>query len=276
MTRNRNFVYTLNNYTDQDEDYLRTLQCRYHVYGREVSPTTGTPHLQGYVCFANAKTFTAAIRVLPRCHVEIARGRHTQCRAYSIKDGNFWENGTLPMDPAQRGENEQERWEDAWEKAKAGAIEEVPADIRVRSYSVLCRIGRDYQPALTLLPAPCGIWIQGSSGSGKTHSCFAAYPDLYPKGLNKWWCGYRDEEVVLLDDVDPGHSSWLGAFLKRWGDKYYFIGESKGGSWKIRPKKFIVTSQYAIEEIWPDQETRDAIHRRFRVIVKLRDQEIII
>nr|AGG39811.1 replication-associated protein [Diporeia sp. associated circular virus] len=276
MSRNRNYVFTLNNYTPVHEITLNSIPHRYLVYGREVAPTTNTPHLQGYICFPNAKTISAVRRILAGCHVEVARGSHAQCRTYCIKDGDFYEHGDLPADPREIGNAEADRWEDAWEKAKAGAIEEIPADIRIRSYSVLRRIGRDYQPNLALLPATCGYWIKGESGAGKSHSCFTAYPDLYPKGPSKWWCGYQNEEVVLLDDVDPSHGLWIGGFLKRWADKYPFIGESKGGSFKIRPKKFIVTSQYSIEDCFQDVETRVALNRRFRVINKLADQAIII
>jgi len=81
--------------------------------------------------------------------------------------------------------------------------------------------------------------------------------------------------VVLLDDLDVFDVK-LGGNLKHWADAYAFIGEFKGGSRRIRPEKLIVTSQYKIEDIWKDEETRLALNRRFTVITKYLGQNIII
>lgn len=276
MSRSRNYVFTLNNYQPEDERILDSLPCKYLVYGRERGES-GTPHLQGYVVFTSAKSFNATKVFLPAgCHIELAKGNHQQAANYCKKDGDFVERGSLPLDAKRKGQLEKDRWEEIWKLAKEGKIDDIDADVRLRLYGTLRRIARDYQSPLPLLDTPCGIWIWGESGCGKTGSVFATYPSLYSKGLNKWWCGYQGEEVVLLDDVDPTHATWLGGFLKRWVDKYPFIGESKGHSYSIRPKKFIVTSQYPIDIVFPDIETRDAITRRFTVINKIKDQNIII
>ncbi|AXH74642.1 MAG: putative viral replication protein [Cressdnaviricota sp.] len=45
---------TLNNYTEEDCKSISSIvlrYCRYAIIGKEIAPTTGTPHLQGYIEF---------------------------------------------------------------------------------------------------------------------------------------------------------------------------------------------------------------------------------
>jgi len=283
LKRGRGWCFTWNNYPDDYRSTLDAIECRYIIAGEELAPNTGTPHLQGYVMFAAAKRPTTVMGLFPSCHLSNARGTPTQnveyCRKTRAVDEraneHVYERGDKPLDPADKGAMEQARYQSAWDFAKAGEIESVDADIRVRLYSSLRRIEKDFMPAVGRLDAPCGIWIHGLSGAGKSRAVLDAYPDLYPKPRNNWWDGYQREEVVLLDDVDRFDVA-LGGKLKHWADCYPFIGENKGGSLKIRPKKFFVTSQYKIEEIWTDQETVDALKRRFVVIEKFLGQNIIL
>lgn len=128
-------------------------------------------------------------------------------------------------------------------------------------------------PRVQPLDDVCGIWLFGESGSGKTRAVLRAFPDCFIKPRTQWWDGYQEESVVCIDDVDK-YDIKLGGMLKHWGDFAPFIGEFKGGSRRIRPKLVIVTSQYALGDIWSDTETKDALSRRFRIIEKVGNQEV--
>ncbi|QNG41081.1 replication-associated protein [Antarctic virus 6_I_APBOOTsw001Ch] len=285
MSRSRKFVFTWNNppLAALYEPTLEALATKYFCAGEEVAPTTGTPHLQGFIYFTHAKTVSAVRTLLPGCHVEAARGTPQECDKYCRKTRDVdptpnavvFSRGTLPLLPGEKGDLEITRWEDAWAAAKLGDLEAIPADIRVRQYSSLRRIERDYMAPVARLASTCGTWIVGESGCGKTRAVHDAFPEAYPKPRNQWWDGYQGEPVVLLDDIDKFNVA-LGGSLKHWADSYPFIGETKGSSKKIRPQRLIVTSQYRIEDIWADQETRDALLRRFVVIEKVLGQNIIL
>lgn len=274
-TRGRAWCFTWNNYPETHHQDLVSLGSRYILYGRETAPETGTRHLQGYLYFSNAKTRTAIIRKLPGPHYELARGTFAQNLSYCTKDGDYFAHGEPPVDDNQRGAEEKARYAVAWDLAKAGKLEEIDADIRVRLYTTLKRIEKDFLPAVANLDGVCGLWIHGISGAGKTRSVLRAFPDAYIKPRNNWWDGYQGEQIVLCDDVDRFDVA-LGGKFKHWADYCAFIAECKGGAMRIRPVKFIVTSQYTIEDIWTDAETRAALNRRFTRIDKLADQEIIL
>lgn len=97
-------------------------------------------------------------------------------------------------------------------------------------------------------------WYYGKSGCGKTSTVHKLEPHLYDKNINKWWDGYKNEDAVLIDDIDPTHH-FIGHHLKRWADHYPFNAEVKGSTVQIRPERIYITSQYHPDQIWSEQET---------------------
>lgn len=120
MQRSRSFPFTWNNFPDDHQDRLDALQPRYVCYGYEWAPTTGTPHLQGYLYFDNARALSALRRALPGVHIEIARGTPAEAIAYCNKGGEFIEFGTPPATPAEVGAGNAERYKAAYDLAVAG------------------------------------------------------------------------------------------------------------------------------------------------------------
>lgn len=271
--RSRGWCFTWNNYPENYVETLDSLECTYIVAGRECGES-GTPHLQGYVYFRNPHRATTLHGLLPGCHVERTRGTPKQADEYCRKeDPDPYSRGERPVGPREKGEKEKERWKRTWDLAVSGKVDEIDHDIRCRFYPTLRRIETDYMPAVGRLEGPCGVWIHGEAGAGKTRAVLDAFPDAYPKPRSMWWDGYQRQPVVYVDDVDIFDVK-LGGALKLWADAYPFIGERKGGSQKIRPVKLLVTSQYRIEDIWSDRETREALLRRFVVIEKKLGEEI--
>ena len=144
-----------------------------------------------------------------------------------------------------------ERWEEAWSLAKAGRVEDIPADIRLRHYSTICKVAAKYKKPPAKLAALDNTWIVGPPATGKSTYVHNKYPGAFKKGFTKWWCGYREDDeghlTVLLDDIHP---KWAEKeLLKNWADIFPFVAEFKGGSMLIRPARIIVTSNYTIEQV---------------------------
>lgn len=251
----------MNNYTEEDVEAIKTIDSRYCILGFERG-VSGTDHIQGFIYFKNPRSFSSTMGLLPRAHIEIAKGTPQQNREYCSKSGNFVELGEMPVSSAQKGEKEIQRWTDAKRACQENKIEEVPDDIFIRYYRTLKDIRKDYMKKPEDIDDVCGVWLYGPPGSGKSYGARQRYEGAYDKPCNKWWDGYQGEEYVIIDDFDLNHSV-LGHHLKIWADRYAFIAETKGGAVPIRPKKIIVTSNYAIDVIFKDRALIEALQRRF-------------
>lgn len=274
-SRDRNYIFTVQNYTDDDELTIYGLieHCTYVVVGRETAPSTGTRHYQGFICFANARTFSGVLELLPAgAHIEPKSKFSTfeQASNYCKKDGDFFEYGVLPMDQERKGDAGKLSSEERWQLAKSGQFELLPPEHYPRYRAIFSefRVVQD-RPTLD------NQWICGHSGCGKSkfvRTQYGAGTELggtlgfYTKPMNKWWDNYRDQNVVVLEDFDPRHGVFMAYFLKIWTDHYAFNGEIKNGTILIRPKKFIVTSQYAIEDCFTEPEDVEALNRRFEIV----------
>lgn len=260
----RKWCFTLNNYSEEEVETVKEIDCRYMVFGKEEGEC-GTPHLQGFIYFNCVKRMPGLKKLIPRAHFEQARGSVDQNVEYCSKEGETFEKGDKPVSQKRKGELNTERYEATWELAKKGKFEDIPADIRLKCYRTLKDIRKDYMERPDDNNDVCGVWIHGRAGVGKSRKAREDYPLAYMKMANKWWCGYQEEDYVILDDLDKKHEV-LGHHLKIWSDRYGFLAETKGGTLFIRPKVICVTSQFSIEDIWEDEETRQALKRRFKEI----------
>ena len=222
-------------------------------------------HVQFFVNFAKPARPTRITKVdkhLYVGYVEVNNGADTYCLKKETRVEGPWEFGIRPVKV-----NSKVDWEMVWNKAKEGKFEEIPASVRVIHYSKLKLINKDYLK-FNDKDNVRGIWIWGSSGSGKSRYvrdfCLKNNVRLYPKLCNKWWDGYKGEEVVCMDDVMPVHNC-LCQHLKIWTDRYGCVLETKGGAITDNYKYFFVTSQYDLKTIFPDPEDYAALSRRFNV-----------
>jgi hypothetical protein len=270
----RGWCFTLNNYNPQDEENIQNVIAsfaRYIVYGREVAPETGTPHLQGYVYFNNARQRKAVARLLPRARLDVANGSGKQNRDYCTKEGNFYEHGDMPIDKTEArmrgGQANAARYANAVQLARNGDMDTIRESDPQMFLIHGARLESMYAPEARPLEGNLQHeWWVGPSGSGKSRLLWEIYPKHFAKALNKWWDGYRHQDVVAIEEWSP-KNDLTASSLKKWADRYPFPGEIKGGCLQgLRPKKIIVLSNYTPQQCFLNQEDLGPILRRFTVI----------
>lgn len=237
------FCFTLNNYTDDELDSLKTLpHVRWMIIGKEVAPVTGTPHLQGAVALQKQMTFPR-LKELPglvRAHMEIMKGTLEDSKVYCSKeDPSPFIRGTLPS-PGKRNDllsvtQMIDQGVTMRQVAMAFPSQYVKYTRGLTSYRGMVLEGRKDKPTV--------VWIYGASGSGKTR-CAVELASVYGSywispGSLKWFDGYTGEDVAILDDIREDHCAF--AFLLRLLDRYPFSVEVKGSFVNWIPSIIIVT-----------------------------------
>lgn len=273
-TSSRGWCFTLNNYTDDDVNALASLGCEYIVYGKEVA-STGTPHLQGYVHFKSACTFSALRKKMPSSpHIEPRMGTVDQAIEYCEKDGNMYERGIRPKSKKQQGQlgstATKERWREINRRAAAGDETWLKENEPALYHKQLATFRTHRAPEITPMDYTDADtpheWWYGPTGTGKTSKAWADYPGFYSKEQNKWWCNYQRQDVVVIEEASPKTMEHLASRIKVWCDRYPFPGEIKGGRIEgLRPKKIIITSNYSIKDCFPSPQDYEPLLRRFKV-----------
>lgn len=266
MSRSRGFCFTINNWTDEDAEQVASLSkvASYVIAAKEVGDS-GTPHIQGYCYFATLKAIKQVSAIIKRAHIEAQKGSFEQAIDYCKKAGEFIEVGTAPVSKKRKGEMGREYWEEQLSLAKKGRIDECDPKLQLTHMSSLLKCVSYYAPMPDDLDECSNEWYYGVTGTGKSFKARSENPGHYLKMCNKWWDGYKNEEVVIIEDFDKRHGEHLGHHLKIWLDRYAFPAEVKGAKLNLRPQKIIITSNYHPTDIWVDSTTLDPIMRRLKI-----------
>jgi len=174
--------------------------------------------------------------------------------------------GTIPKPGKAGGEKMAELYAEARRLATEGNFDDIDSGVLIRHYGNLRRINVDFGRKPDDLANLDNLWLHGEPGNGKSRLArdLCKGEAYFNKNLSTWWDGYNGEPIVIIDDLDTTHK-WIASHLKHWADLYSFVAQRKGSSENIRPKRIIITSNFTIEEVFANEDTRTiaALQRRF-------------
>jgi len=272
------FVFTLNNYTQEEEAAIQALQVKWIIYGREVGEN-GTRHLQG-ACVIGKQTSFSSLKMWPglrRCHIEKMIGTPDDSRRYCSKqDTAPFESGILPT------QGKRNDLIDTIGKMREGkSLRQIVADDESASCVVKYHKGLTTLRALLATPR-CGppevYWLCGSTGVGKTRSA-VEYSDIVygpgnfwiSSGKLKWFDGYDQQKCAIFDDLRVDSCDF--DFLLRILDRYPVNVEFKGGHVNFAPLTIIITAPHLPKEIYLAQyrEALNQLERRITLHITVTE-----
>ncbi|XP_019625508.1 PREDICTED: uncharacterized protein LOC109470864 [Branchiostoma belcheri] len=258
--------FTLNNYGDDDLARLRNIDpaaIKFMVVGAEVSPTTGTPHLQGYVNFSTkVRTTQVKGHLGDRCHVEKAVGNDHDNERYCSKDGNVVERMGHPIRQGQRNDLTaatnflQENDGDLSALAQEMPETFVRHHRGLEAYVSYARL----QPARDFLTR-CFVFV-GPPGCGKSRLVREYLPDdttTYYKPEGGWFDGYMGQSDVVLNDF---HGDIPRPTFLNMVDRYPLRVPIKGGFVNFAARRVWITTNIFPNHWYTNDHDPAAIFRR--------------
>lgn len=296
-TQNDMWVYTLNNYTPDEEAKMRALhhvckQLRYHVFGKEVA-ASGTPHLQGFVCFTNRKQFNTVKNILgPRCAIFAKSPRstvaaasgyckkgdqsHSEWKKYGMQgphyglNADYFEYGELPAEKAQGKRSDIARAKeiiDAGGNLSDVADQETEAFVKYfRGLQKLVNYRtseRDFKSNVIVITGDPGTFKSGAISRLK-EKYYVVRPTHGNSGC--WYDGYEPGRhlSVVFDDFNGGWMPYHNVLELT--DRYGCQVQSKGGTVQFKPT-FIAFTSNIPAELWyqNDKLPFGALERRINL-----------
>jgi len=281
-SRSRFFVFTLNGYTSEQLSHLRDEvpgECEYMCFQPELG-SSGNKHLQGVICFQHPRMLTGVRRVFSPCkpHIEAMAGSVEQAVAYCSKEEtrdsdagfSFTEWGERPRKGAGAGKGSRSDLSEVCASALRGStlndIAKSHPEQFIKFHSgITALVSATVKPRRSQTEL---VWYYGPTGSGKSRTAYSENPDAYAKNPgNKWWCGYSQESVVILDDYRADFCKF--SELLRYADWNPLLVEYKGGTTHFNSKKIIITCPDHPTVVWASRGA-EKLNQLLRRITEIR------
>lgn len=263
--RGRKWVFTINNWTQGDQQRLiaqfgvdgtPTGKITFLIFGEETAPTTGTPHLQGYLELKTKMTGSAIKKMLlipniilikstPRATVE-------QQRVYCSKEGHLNEYGSPMVQGARTDLNGMRQLildgASNLELAEANFGAYIRYGDAMNKYRhLVTECQRTWMPEIII------YW--GPTGTGKSSKVYAdeSLDQIWSwPGNHQFYQGYHMQDIALFDDF---YGSINLQYMLKLCDRYPMVVNIKNGHCNWQPRKIYFTSNIDPRRWWANEDT---------------------
>jgi len=260
-------------------------EATYWVSGKEVCPTTGTPHWQMYWYFENPRSFAGVKKLFAHKgapHIESQKANNNKKAIdYCKKDGKWVENGKMP---SQGHRTDIDALVVAIQSGKTMAelAEELPHMVLKMHSGIQALMSWRLEPYAGERTV---VWCSGPSGAGKSYwarnylkECMTRDgivtkedqdAQYYEKtDTTKWFQNYTGQQYVLFDDWRQDETQRnsnaipFNVFLGLIGSDTKTRVEIKGGSFPWRAKVIVITTIQHYNDCVPLGEPAAQLERR--------------
>lgn len=266
----------------------------YLVAGQETAPSTGKKHFQCYAEFNKKITIKKAQSLLqcPNAHFEAARGSSKQARYYCMETEERHLTGhcynpkkcTGPKTEwfvefgESKSQGKRSDLEDLKQAVLAGQSKLQIMHTNTAAWRYMksmdeYKMLNDYDQIANRGYRKPNVRVYHSShtGSGKTRrSVWEAkgqpYYMLTKGNTGVWWDGYTGQEYVIIDEF----KGWIPfTEILRILDGYPCFVDTKGGRRMLNATTIVLTSNFPIEEWYPNVPDIEPLRRRISHIEKM-------
>lgn len=262
-------------FKDRADQLVADGEVRYIVAGREVCPTTGRTHLQGYVEFPRPRRLGGIKGLFNRSdiHLEPRHGTKQQAIEYAKKDDCiFIEAGDSGTSQGRRTDLDEVKT--TLDSTRSLSI------VSQMHFGSFLRYHKGIQSYLSLNAQQRSsksqvIWKFGPTGCGKSMGVLAESRNFCQGSV--WWSGdpsltwfegYTGEKGAIIDDYGGGAKF---DFLLRLLDRYPLRVPVKGSSCNWAPVYIWITSNFHPSHYHGDEPNFDALMRRIDLLEDFYD-----
>lgn len=271
--RSEKWIFTLPNYTDNDWNEICEFipkNCCYGIVGKEIAPTTGTPHLQGYFRFETRMDFTRIQKIFnSRAHVEKANADDLHNQQYCSKEGHYFEHGK-PRKQSQGMRNDLKRLHNSINDGKrVKEIRQKDPHLYHMYGRTLEKLESDRLRDFIRTEMPTCIWYYGPTGTGKSHRALknmTPFSHYIVPNDNGWWDCYEGQDTIVFNDF---RGSFPFSDLLQLCDKYnYYVKRRNRDPYPVSSSTIIITTALPPEKVYKNLDKEDSmsqLYRRFKV-----------